>query len=444
MEKNKERKRYIFIIYIIINSIIPILSNSIKLKIKGIGLNKIFSSDTNFPVDFYPNLILINNINKEIINHTYYFDEDFNEVELIWNFTIRHSYYMFKECNKITEIDLSNFDSSLVTNTVGMFRDCESLTSIIFGNFDTRGVKQMTHMFCNCISLTSLDLSVFDTSKVTSIQYMFKGCYSLSFLNLKNFNTSIVKEMQYMFQDCKSLTSLDLSSFDTSLVSKMHYMFTNCTNLEFINLQNFDDSKVTKDTYINNIFDGIPDNIIICIDNSKNSKILNQLSTKSCYNISCSTEWKSIQKKIIKDQGTCITQCTNYEYGNFYCTADKTCPSEYSKLIPDLKKCVKNCSDDTTYIYEIDSICYKDPPSQSIVISTIYETESKEEEGNIDSSNINQIKNILILIIPLITLLKLIKLVIYMMKVMKVYILLIILIIFLIHMMKVEKKLIII
>ena len=390
MEKNKERKRYIFIIYIIINSIIPILSNSIKLKIKGIGLNKIFSSDTNFPVDFYPNLILINNINKEIINHTYYFDEDFNEVELIWNFTIGHSYYMFKECNKITEIDLSSFDSSLVTNTVGMFRDCESLTSIIFGNFDTRGVKQMTHMFCNCISLTSLDLSVFDTSKVTSIQYMFKGCYSLSFLNLKNFNTSSVKEMQYMFQDCKSLTSLDLSSFDTSLVSKMHYMFTNCTNLEFINLQNFDDSKVTKDTYINNIFDGIPDNIIICIDNSKNSKILNQLSTKSCYNISCSTEWKSIQKKIIKDQGTCITQCTNYEYGNFYCTADKTCPSEYSKLIPDLKKCVKNCSDDTTYIYEIDSICYKDPPSQSIAISTIYETESKEEEGNIDSSNINQ------------------------------------------------------
>ena len=34
MKKNRARKRYIFIIYIIINSIIPILSNSIKLKIK--------------------------------------------------------------------------------------------------------------------------------------------------------------------------------------------------------------------------------------------------------------------------------------------------------------------------------------------------------------------------------------------------------------------------
>ncbi len=196
--------------------------------------------------------------------------------------------------------------------------------------------------------------------------------------------------MHYMFQDCKALTTLDLLSFDTSLVSKMHYMFTDCSNLQFINLQNFDDSKVTKDTYINNIFDGTPDNIIICIDNSKNSKILYQLSTKSCYNINCSTEWKSSQKKIIKDQGTCVAQCTYYEYGNFYCTSDETCPSEYSKLIPDLKKCVKSCSDDTTYIYEIDSICYKDPPSQSMVVSTIYETESKEEEDNINSSNINQ------------------------------------------------------
>ena len=32
MKKNNKRKRYIFIIYIIINSIIPILSNVYKIK----------------------------------------------------------------------------------------------------------------------------------------------------------------------------------------------------------------------------------------------------------------------------------------------------------------------------------------------------------------------------------------------------------------------------
>ena len=44
-------------------------------------------------------------------------------------------------------------------------------------------------MFENCLSLTTLDLSNFDTSNVTDMSYMFRGCTSLTSLNISNFNT---------------------------------------------------------------------------------------------------------------------------------------------------------------------------------------------------------------------------------------------------------------
>ena len=45
-------------------------------------------------------------------------------------------------------------------------------------------------MFRNCYSLTQLDVSNFNTSKVTSMNAMFSGCSGLTSLDLSSFNTS--------------------------------------------------------------------------------------------------------------------------------------------------------------------------------------------------------------------------------------------------------------
>ena len=47
-----------------------------------------------------------------------------------------------------------------------MFGYCKSITEINLSNFDTSKVTYMNNMFFKCTSLTSLDLSNFDTSKV--------------------------------------------------------------------------------------------------------------------------------------------------------------------------------------------------------------------------------------------------------------------------------------
>ena len=86
-------------------------------------------------------------------------------------------------------------------------------------------------MFCNCQSLTNLDMSNFDTSNVTSMEWMFGNCLSLTTLDVSSFDTSNVTSMDNMFYDCSSLTTLDLHSFDTSNVTYMRSMFCYCSDL---------------------------------------------------------------------------------------------------------------------------------------------------------------------------------------------------------------------
>ena len=113
-------------------------------------------------------------------------------------------------------------------NCTLMFNDCNKLTSLDLSNFDTSNVTNMTSMFNNCRALTSLDVSNFNTSKVTNMEDMFSGCSSLTSLDVSNFNTSNVTNMTSMFNSCSSLTSLDVSNFNTSKVTRMGYMFSRC------------------------------------------------------------------------------------------------------------------------------------------------------------------------------------------------------------------------
>ena len=146
--------------------------------------------------------------------------------------------------DNIRDIDLSNFDTSRVTDMHYMFWNMYSLTSLNISNFDTSKVTNMSSMFYN-MNLTSLDLSSFDTSKVTNMNAMFMSMWSLTSLNISNFDTSKVTNMSSMF-DNTGLTSLNLSNFDTSKVTNMSRMFASMRNLTTLDLSNFDTSKVTN------------------------------------------------------------------------------------------------------------------------------------------------------------------------------------------------------
>ena len=157
-----------------------------------------------------------------------------------------YSRYLSRGTEDILEIDLSNFDTSHVTNMRGMFNGMRNLTSLNLSNFDTSKVTDMGDMFSNMRSLTTLNLSNFDTSQVISVESMFSFMYDLTSLNLSNFDTSNVTNMNSMFFGMRSLTSLNLSNFDTSQVTDMNNMFDGMSSLTSLNLSNFDTSKVTN------------------------------------------------------------------------------------------------------------------------------------------------------------------------------------------------------
>ena len=179
---------------------------------------------------------------------------------------------MFYDCVSLTELDLSNFDTSKVTGMMQMFYKCRRLTELDLSNFDTSNVTNMLYMFYACNSLTELDVSNFDTSNVTSMGQMFTGCHSLTALDVSNFNTSNVTDMSNMFSSCSSLTELDVSNFDTSKVTSMSYMFTSCSGLTELDVSNFDTSNVTG---MRNMFSGCSGLTELDVSNFDTSNVAN-------------------------------------------------------------------------------------------------------------------------------------------------------------------------
>ena len=91
----------------------------------------------------------------------------------------------------------------------------------------------MEGMFTNCQALTSLDVTNFNTEKVTTMKNMFADCQALTSLDLTNFNTTIVEAMFTMFNDCSALTTIYAS--DKFVITKDIWdavMFYGCTKLK--------------------------------------------------------------------------------------------------------------------------------------------------------------------------------------------------------------------
>jgi surface protein len=92
----------------------------------------------------------------------------------------------------------------------------------------------MDNAFNGCSVVTELDVSNWDTSKVTTMWQMFQNCPMLTSLDLTGWNTSKVKNTANMFFNCSGLTELDLSSFNVKNVTNAVNMFNSCRNLETI------------------------------------------------------------------------------------------------------------------------------------------------------------------------------------------------------------------
>ena len=134
----------------------------------------------------------------------------------------------------LKQINVSNWDTSNVTNMSNTFSHCELLTSIDVSKWNTSKVTNMEGMFVDCNLLASIDVSKWNTSKVTDMASMFSGCGTLRSIDVSKWNTSNVTDISGMFFGCGSLHSVDITGWDTSKVTNMTRLFFNCSSLTTI------------------------------------------------------------------------------------------------------------------------------------------------------------------------------------------------------------------
>ena len=107
-----------------------------------------------------------------------------DEVLTIGKYKVVNMTYMFNNCNSLTSLDISNWNTSNVSSMYGMIKYCDSLTSLDVSNWDTSNVTDMGYMFSNCNSLTTV-IGTIDMSKVSNYSYMLQNTSKLQSINIK-------------------------------------------------------------------------------------------------------------------------------------------------------------------------------------------------------------------------------------------------------------------
>ena len=222
---------HLYLIYSQINcsfKSIKFYSYEITLKVNGTGIKNILSDSSFYtypcPTYLYLNGDLIqDNTDCRNINIT----ELDSIIKLIWNNNISTTNGMFYNCTEITEIDMTNFDTSSVTDMNEMFSMCSSLKSLKVSNLNTESVISFENMFCNCTSLKSLNLESFTNPSAISLYRMFYNCENLEYINIKNFEEKENLNIDEMFYNisqnavicllsCPPPTNLTLTSITES------------------------------------------------------------------------------------------------------------------------------------------------------------------------------------------------------------------------------------
>ena len=319
---------------------------------KSVEINKI-----SYNFNHIPDEILINGERQNYSGIVVYnLEREENIITMKFNESLTECNLMFYNLTNITEIDLSNFDTSKVTEMVGMFYECSSLISLNLDGINTSLLTNMDYMFSNCNKLDFINLESFDTKSVYSMVGVFSLCKSLKSLDLKNFETSSLKNMSVMFLNCSSIKSLELNNFDTKSVTNFHGLFKHCSSLISLDISSF---LTNSSQNMNEMFNGCRSLISINLTNFSTDSISNIHNMFLNFNpdaIFCVDEAKvpKIVEQIQNFNSNYKNDCSNICF-----------TSKNIKLIPEKNICITDCLEDETFILEYNNLCYEFCPNNT-------------------------------------------------------------------------------
>jgi surface protein len=336
-------------------------NSEIQLVINGNGLQNFLSSS------FYtePSDVIVNGISKKnICSRTCELEDSINYITLKFEEEIVSFENMFNGLTNIKEVDLTNFDTSKVTNMKSMFESCSNLEKITLGNIDTSLVNDMERLFANCVNLRSIDVSNFDTTQVTNLKEMFLHCESIRVVDASSFRTPKLESVYDMFGYCYNLIAVNVSNMDTSNVQIFQGMFFGCLRLKFIDLSNLD---ISKGTNLHFMF-GYCDSLVFL--NIKSFKMNNNIT--DIYNLGY-YHFQPYFRLCIEDTVTksylfgdvAASDCTHdcFEENKRVDITTNLCVDECDRNLFEYKRVCNNlCLEGDSVIYNNEKVCFEKAP----------------------------------------------------------------------------------
>lgn len=118
----------------------------------------------------------------------------------------------FSACTNLKTLDLRNWDTSKIENFNSIFQSCSNLEEILgYETMVTSSAKDIAGFFGGCSKLTNIDLSEWDTSNVTQFSNMFYGL-RMNTINIKPLNFTSAKYIEGLFSGNPSLTSIEANT----------------------------------------------------------------------------------------------------------------------------------------------------------------------------------------------------------------------------------------
>ena len=380
--------KIIIIIHIILNVFHRISSkeNFITLKINKAGEKIYVYSETslidcgNEPRAPTPKEVYINNV-KQSIKAYHNFNQTNNIVKLVYPVysALFTGFCMFSHCSNITEIDLSNFDTYLMTQWKNMFFNCKSL-----------------------VSLSLAKLNVYNLNSEIYLNNFLVGCNSLKYLNLEGsyidkpfFFDTIFKQLgNENLVICNTSVHFLENNLPSNLKCNIRYScFSN--NTETLGKQCFQNCSATNKTYNNyDICDRCGNNFypMISLNYSSNDNQNIQCYYKPYESISVTENIIKTSRENMNEifsenmirtaeniiDNNIFNMCQYYHYieentNELFCTNNLSCPKNYPLLIKEHKECAKKCSKDSfkTKYYECIKINYEDYNNKTELVKFI-------------------------------------------------------------------------
>lgn len=153
----------------------------------------------------------------------------------------------FWSCSNLTYLDATNLSTALNTRIGAFIRSCGSITEIIGTNtWDTSNCTKFVYFAQGATNLTTLDVSTWNTGSCDNFGRFIQNCSNLITLDVSNWDVSNGIDFLEFAQNATSLTTLDVSTWDVSNAAKLTSFAINCPSLTVLDIRNWDVRKMTE------------------------------------------------------------------------------------------------------------------------------------------------------------------------------------------------------